>query len=597
MMVEEAQEIKRLHQNVWMGDLNQVKNIISKGNHSIINGKYRGKTPLTLACELGHLEIVDILLVEDADTLLTSQDGYYPLQEATSFGNRELIRKVLIKRHEQIRRMWLIHQPFLYNALINEVPDFYIELLWKFNSFIPFLSMACPSDVCRIWKKGPHIRVDTTLMGFENWSWKRGNITYLFTVGQKESFFHLMDHDRKLVEEVDKMKDFTENEITEDINMRLNTEIYSGKIVNTPGTDKIKFSRQKSGLFGFGSDRDDVISDYLCHVYNVENVALITRNRKEHLDARKNDCESLSSLKSHMESNENHVKDYDSNSCLQSSTFASSVEIRHERKEMKRNESISFASSRLDTENGGAEAKDDKGKFNNHKVGIDNGNKSISSTDSPPTQEHVENLLGEAKNLMYTFMPSLNPPKNETCINYKDYFEEDEEGKPRDKDEKLEMDMELKGKENSLINDNHIHIGRKLHIDEKIKKLKLSLWMADDFPLKLQHLLPIFEVLSPTSEHFEKLNQFINMDLPPGFPIQIEIPIFSFLSTLVTFQNYRQWNVGNKKEGKNEINKYIPNPSFTKEDANERGEDWFKVRKDYKEGVVIKNIFKRYEND
>lgn len=45
---------------------------------------------------------------------------------------------------------------------------------------VPLVSRVCPSDVCRIWKSGAKLRVDITLLGFENMSWERGRRSLIF---------------------------------------------------------------------------------------------------------------------------------------------------------------------------------------------------------------------------------------------------------------------------------------------------------------------------------------------------------------------------------------------------------------------------------
>lgn len=45
---------------------------------------------------------------------------------------------------------------------------------------VPLVSRVCPSDVCRVWKSGASLRVDATLLGFENMTWIRGRRSYIF---------------------------------------------------------------------------------------------------------------------------------------------------------------------------------------------------------------------------------------------------------------------------------------------------------------------------------------------------------------------------------------------------------------------------------
>ena len=56
-------------------------------------------------------------------------------------------------------------------------------------------------------------------------------------------------------------------------------------------------------------------------------------------------------------------------------------------------------------------------------------------------------------------------------------------------------------------------------------------------------LLAVLEVIAPQFKHFNKLRDFVNLKLPPGFPIQVNIPVLPTVSAKVTFTDF-QWTEG-----------------------------------------------------
>jgi len=80
-------------------------------------------------------------------------------------------------------------------------------------------------------------------------------------------------------------------------------------------------------------------------------------------------------------------------------------------------------------------------------------------------------------------------------------------------------------------------LGRQWKTKESSKTFKATLAMSRDFPLSIESLLNVLEVVAPF-KHFNKLRQFVELNLPPGFPVKIDIPIIPAVLARVTFLNF-----------------------------------------------------------
>ncbi|XP_049817825.1 ankyrin repeat domain-containing protein 13D isoform X2 [Aethina tumida] len=81
-------------------------------------------------------------------------------------------------------------------------------------------------------------------------------------------------------------------------------------------------------------------------------------------------------------------------------------------------------------------------------------------------------------------------------------------------------------------------IGRPKEVNVKVQKFKANLWLCERYPLSLpEQILPIVDLMAISSSHFAKLKDFIQMQLPSGFPVKIEIPLFHVLNARITFGN------------------------------------------------------------
>ncbi|XP_056139742.1 ankyrin repeat domain-containing protein 13B [Lampris incognitus] len=271
----------------------------------------RGRTTLHLAVTLGHLECARVLLQHGADVSKENRNGWTVLQEAVSTRDPELVRLVLRYRDYQRTAKRLAGIPVLLERL-RQAQDFYVEMKWEFTSWVPLVSRICPSDTYRVWKSGQCLRVDTTLMGFEQMTWQRGNRSFIFRGQDSNAEVMEVDHDRQLV--------FCETLCVSSLTVPspgrgngggvsggcggtgYNTSTglgllgalqpseeqvaarLSAPVVTTQlDTRNIAFERNKTGILGWRSEKTETVNGYEAKVYGASNVELITRTRTDHL--------------------------------------------------------------------------------------------------------------------------------------------------------------------------------------------------------------------------------------------------------------------------------------------------------------------------
>uniref|UniRef100_A0A8D0AYW1 Ankyrin repeat domain 13A n=1 Tax=Sander lucioperca TaxID=283035 RepID=A0A8D0AYW1_SANLU len=271
-----------LHSAVWENDYRTLEEQI-KSPQAV---DPRGKTPLHLAVSLGHLESVRVLLRHGAEVTKENGMNWTVLQEAVSTGDPEMVQLVLQRRDYLKASTALGGVPELL-AKIRESPDFYMEMKWEFTSWIPLLSRVCPSDVCRIWKSGASLRVDATLLGFENMTWIRGRRSYIFR--GDDSYAELMEVNHE--DEVVDTERFNISQEIEDVTLESMqpAEQEVAKRLTTPivntylDTKDIAFERIKSGIWGWRADKTEMVNGFEAKVFSVNNVSVVIRTRTEHL--------------------------------------------------------------------------------------------------------------------------------------------------------------------------------------------------------------------------------------------------------------------------------------------------------------------------
>ncbi|XP_045536475.1 uncharacterized protein LOC106709180 isoform X1 [Papilio machaon] len=184
-----------IHWLVWNNEHEELKNSLEANKFTkedIELRDPRGRTPLLLAVTLGHIEATEALINAGAD-VNCEKDGWTAVQEATARGDAALLSLVLSRRDRQRQAARAAGVPDLLRRL-SLAPDFYVEMKWEFTSWVPLVSRYCPFDTYKVYKRGGNVRVDTTLAGFDDTNWQRGERSYIFRgQGNRASLVEL-DH-------------------------------------------------------------------------------------------------------------------------------------------------------------------------------------------------------------------------------------------------------------------------------------------------------------------------------------------------------------------------------------------------------------------
>ncbi|XP_056894627.1 ankyrin repeat domain-containing protein 13C isoform X2 [Takifugu flavidus] len=366
-----------VHECVFKGDVRRLSSLIR--TQSIAQKDIHGNTPLHLAVMMGH--------------------------KVTA-----LLRKLKQQSRESVEDK----RPKLLKAL-KELGDFYLELHWDFQSWVPLLSRILPSDACKIYKQGLNIRLDTTLTDFTDMKCQRGDLSFIFNGNAVPSeSFVVLDNEQRVYQRIHHEE--SEMETEEEVDILMSSDVYSA----TLSTKSITFSRAQTGWL-FREDKTERVGNFLADFYSVNGLVLESRKRREHLSE----------------------------------------------EDILRNKAIMESLSK--------------------------GGNLIEQNFEPVRRQ------------------SLTPP-SPNIISWEEYITADN-GKPP-------------------------HLGRELVCKESKKNFKATIAMSQDFPLGIESLLNVLEVIAPF-KHFNKLREFVQMKLPPGFPVKLDIPVFPTITATVTFQQFR----------------------------------------------------------
>ncbi|CAH1802482.1 unnamed protein product [Owenia fusiformis] len=291
-----------VHWLVWHNDYEELDKLLQAGEINKEKLDPRGRTALHLAVTLGNLESARVLMRHGCDANRENTKNWTALQEAIATGDPELVQLVLQYRDYQRYTRRAEGVPGLLQKL-REASDFYVEMKWEFTSWVPLVSRMCPSDTYKVWKSGANVRIDTTLLGFDNMNWQRGSRSFIFR-GQVNSAVAMeVDHDASVVytETMQVLPGPVDPNLLRPHEDAVAARLTTPLVTTYVDTDKISFERNKTGIWGWRSEKSETVNGYNCKVFNATNVELVTKTRTEHMteqDKKKNPAQARNPLES-----------------------------------------------------------------------------------------------------------------------------------------------------------------------------------------------------------------------------------------------------------------------------------------------------------
>ncbi|KHN77561.1 Ankyrin repeat domain-containing protein 13A [Toxocara canis] len=512
----------------------------------------RGRTPLMLAVTLGHVNCAKALLEKGADATVQNADMWSLSHEAICSGDAQLLRLILKYRDYQ-RAVRTNHATERLLRLLKQTDDFYAEMSWEFTSWLPFVSKMCPSDTYKIYKRGSDVRIDTTLVGFDrSTNWKRGNQSFIFRFSEaNQAQLLVIDHDRRTATiqtmESDVAEELSDYEPpVEAVYSRMTAPVDTTYV----DIDKIGFGarsfcavqiykrgsdvRIDTTLVGFDRStnwkRGNQSFIFRFSEANQAQLLVIDHDRRTAtIQTMESDvAEELSDYEPPVEAV------YSRMTAPVDTTYVDIDKIGFERSKTGGLLSWITSSDRTEVING-YECK----VYNASNVEI-------------VTKTRTEHLLEEDKE-RYKQEENSNPlhtilrlvEKRQECT---------EEMKRTGVDvycgltpaQYLDKDYSMHDRD----------IGRPKQVTRKSNSFKATLWLCDNYPLDLQdQILPIIDLMAVNNAHFARLKNFIQLQLPAGFPVKIEIPLFHVVSARITFSSINK--LGRYVSPANDPNKVI----------------------------------------
>lgn len=436
-----------IHEAIFKNDVSLLYEILSdkKCVRYIINDKDKhGNTPLHLACMLGRSkDIVSALLQCGASVDTKNLHRWTPFHEACSYGNREIIT-ILTKQIKD--EVYDVINKNKLSEKLEKTRNYRLVLRWEFISWIPLLSRALPHDTCVLNKQGKNIRIDTKLLDLERNYWKPSDSCLIYS-NKFEKKWITVNHTVKKYQYLEPER--IEKDIEDKVDDFMSTDILDFEVKSSG----LQLSRSTSGWI-WKSDKVEQIGKYNAAVYHFNNLFLVTRKRREHLNEKDLKANKLAfkGLK--------HVFQFGQKPSLR------------------------------DLE--------------------DSPNGAVNSGEEEDNDEDLATALNKRANDDGPLHRQSLPPPPVQNVTWEQYCNSEPGEYPT--------------------------LGREQKFKSTETAFKASVAMSDKFPLSKGEFLDLLSVVP--IKLFKKLKEFIEMKLPDGFPIRVDVPVFHFLMARITFEDF-----------------------------------------------------------
>ncbi|KAL0559107.1 hypothetical protein IC582_003697 [Cucumis melo] len=484
------------------------------------------ETPLHLAVRLCDPISAEILMAAGADWSLQNEYGWSALQEAVC--SREDSIAMIIARYYQplAWAKWCRRLPRIV-ASAGRIRDFYMEMTFHFeSSVIPFIGRIAPSDTYRIWKRGPNLRADMTLAGFDGFRIQRSDQTFLFLgEGYSSDDKVLTLPPGSLIILTHKVKEITnalegagaqptDAEVAHEVDLMSRTNMYR------PGID-VTQAELLPHLNWRRQERTEVVGSWKAKIYDMLHVMVSVKSRRvpgamtdEELFSADDD-DRLARVGEHDEYDDiltvEERKQLDS--ALRMGNSDTHLEYEEQRViDSQENGSIGSCDS---FESNGI-GKEKKSWFGwNKKTARSNSNE----VDDSKVLKKFAKSGPEGSN------HKVVEPPNSSDLSFEDMRDNTKKGKDKSSKKKKKKGATSESKNES----------------EYKKSLRPVLWLTQDFPLKTDELLPLLDILANKVKAIRRLRELLTTKLPPGtFPVKVAIPIVPTIRVLVTFTKFEE---------------------------------------------------------